>query len=25
VITVAQVYLRLQGEELIKEENIELK
>ena len=25
VVTVAQVYLRLQGEELIKEENIELK
>ena len=25
VVTVAQVYLRLQGEELIKEENVELK
>jgi len=25
VITVAQVYLRLQGEDLIREENIELK
>ena len=25
VITVAQVYLRLQGEELIKDENVELK